>query len=106
MEKDSRRGNTSYPDHTQMAITNVVPDGNKVSKENFMVQERSEQFVPSAKVIDYQRLKEHTSSSMPLLDQNLRAQGFEKADIKFLRKAWQTSTKKVFELFETMGSVL
>lgn len=33
---------------------------------------------------------------MPLLDSNLKAQGFGKSDIRFLRKAWRPSTKKTY----------
>lgn len=33
---------------------------------------------------------------MPLLDQNLRSQGFSKSDIKFTRQAWRPNTKKTY----------
>lgn len=33
---------------------------------------------------------------MPLLDNNLKAQGFSKSDIKFMRNAWRPNTKKTY----------
>lgn len=96
MEEDCGRGIACHSNHPKVAITKLVPVGRTVCQKNSLVQEESGEFVPPPKDIDYRKLTEHSLGSMPLLDENLKTQGFSKSDIKFLRKAWRPSTKKTY----------
>lgn len=96
MEKGSGRKSTRHIVNPEMAFSDVVPNGNRICEENTLVQEKTRKPVPSETVIDYDKLNRHSPRSMPLLDQNLRAQGFSKSDIKFTRQAWRPNTKKTY----------
>lgn len=87
MEEDSRRQNSWSFDRAKVAFTELVSLSDTISEKDTMVQEKQRKSVPQTKVIDYRKLKEHSVGSMPVLDQNFRAQGFDKSDIRFLRKA-------------------
>lgn len=87
MEKDRRREGSCDNNCAQMAITKLLPIGNTSGKKGALVPEEAGEFVTSLQSRDDREFCEHSSGSMPLLDGNLKNQGFSRSDIRFLRKA-------------------
>lgn len=79
-----------------MALTNLVLGTSEISKAYPVAQEEEGQHLSQAKGIDYSKLYRCATNSMPLLDKNLKEQGFSKSEIKFTRQAWRPNTKKVY----------
>lgn len=79
-----------------MAVAGLVSGNPENSKENSVVKEKRRQHLSQTTNIDYPQLNKCANSSMPLLDANLKDQGFSKSDIKFTRQAWRPNTKTVY----------
>lgn len=93
MEENHRRQGTRHSDSSKLAVSDVVSSGDSRSKENNLVQK---EFISSTGVFNYEKFRQYSSGSMPLLDKNLKDQGFSNSEIRFMRKAWRPSTKKTY----------
>lgn len=104
MEENHRRGDSCYTSSSKMAVANMVSNGNKLGKKSSLVQKEARESFPIGKDIDYRRLTEYPAGSMPLLDQNLKEQGFGNSVSE--ESLEEGHKKDLFKLFETMGTIL
>lgn len=101
-------GSTCHTSGPEMAITNVVPFGDPISKKNYVVQEKTGELIPSTEGIDYREFNQYPIGSMPLLDQNLRRQGFGKSEIRFMNEESLEvkHEEDILKLSQTVGAIL
>lgn len=99
MEKSNGGENPRGVGGTEMAVSNVVRFSAEIGKEDIVFPTKERELISSKRTIDYKQFESYSTHSMPLLDGNLKKQGFSKGAIKIARQSWRPNTRKVYTTY-------